>query len=137
MGKQVGKFRLKDTEFIAPGISHYPKVAASLTLVIPAGCAERFEATHFGLYIVGFEVEVHPLFADFWVGGELEKHTYLGIRETKAAVYLAARRVDRFLCGFKCGGPEGTALVEVTDIDYEMSDTAAVRTHDLSASTRS
>lgn len=135
-GKKIGKFRFKDTEFVAPGISHYPKVTASRLLVIPAGRAKRFEATHFGFHIVSFEVKVHPLFADLRVSGELEKHTYLGIRETKTPVDLAARGVDRFLCGFEGGGPESSALVEVANIDHEVRYAAAVRTHALSASTR-
>ena len=137
MGKQIGKFRLKYAEFISPRISHYPEIVASLTLVIPAGGTERFEATHLGLYVVGFEVEVHSLLTNFWVGGELEKYTYLGIWETEAAVDFAALWVDRFFGGVEGCRPEGRALVEVTDIDHEVGYAAGVRAHGLSVSTRS
>jgi hypothetical protein len=101
LSKQAGEFRLKYAEFVAPGVSHYPEVVATLLLVIPASCTELFEATHFGFNIVGFEIEVHPFLAAFGVSGELEQHTYLGIREAEAAVDLAALRVDRFLRGFE------------------------------------
>ncbi len=109
----------------------------SLALMIPSRGTKCFESTDFAFYVVGFEVEVHPLFADFGVLGELEKHAYLGVREAEPAVDLPARRIDRFFSGIEGGGPEGDALVEVADVDDEVGYPAGVWAHGLPVSTRS
>ena len=49
---------------------------------------------------------------------------------------MAALLRERFLGGIEGGGPEGDGLVEVVDVDDELTDPAAVA-HDRSASTRS
>ena len=79
MGKQFGECRLEDAELIAPGVSHDPVVIAACLLVVPPTGAKSFEAAHLRLYVVGFEIEVHPLLAGLRVRGVLEKHPTFGV----------------------------------------------------------
>ena len=63
MGEEFGEVDLEDAELVGPRVAEYPEVVAALLLVVPAGCAERFESLDLGLDVVGFEVEVHAFFA--------------------------------------------------------------------------
>jgi hypothetical protein len=47
------------------------------------GRAERFQASNFGLDVVGFQVEVHSLLGDLLIVGAPEQHSNLGVREVE------------------------------------------------------
>jgi hypothetical protein len=93
--------------------------------MVPAGGAEGFEAGDFGFDVVGFDVQVHALFAGLGVAGLLEQDADLGVREDQAAVDGAAGLGQGFFGGAEGGSPEGGALVQVGDVDDEVADSAA------------
>lgn len=64
---------VEDAELVVPGVAEDPEVVAAFALVVVPGGAEGFESSNLGFDVVGFEVEVHPLFGGFVVVGELEE----------------------------------------------------------------
>jgi hypothetical protein len=60
-------------------------------MVPPCG-AQCFQPLDFGRYVVGFEVEVHPLLAALLVGRVLKEDTDVRIRQPQPAVHVTALR---------------------------------------------
>jgi hypothetical protein len=70
--KESRELGLQDAELVAPWIAHDPEAMLALLLVAPPHGAECFKPADFSLHVVGFEVDVHPLFVRLGVRGELE-----------------------------------------------------------------
>lgn len=80
-GQEVGKDGLEHAEFVAPGIPQDPEVEAAFVLVVPALGAQSLEPRHFGLDIVGLDVEVHALLLDLGIVGQLEQDSDVSVGE--------------------------------------------------------
>lgn len=52
---------------------------AALLLMVPSLGAEGFELAYLGLYVVGFEVEMHAHLGGLGVAGSLEKDSHVGV----------------------------------------------------------
>jgi hypothetical protein len=48
------------------------------------------KALHFGFNVIGFQVKVHTFLGDLFIAGLLEKDSYLRVRKTEPAIYMAA-----------------------------------------------
>ena len=94
-------------------------------MVVP-GCAELLQAADFGLDVVGLQVEVHAFLAGLRVGGVLQQDADFGVGQAELAVDVSAVGSDGFLGAADRTPPEGDGLVQVVNVDHEVTDTAAV-----------
>jgi hypothetical protein len=124
--QQLGKLWLKHTELVSPRVAQYPKVESAFRLMIPPGGAKRFKTANFGFNVVGLQVKVHAFFGGLFVAGLLEKDSYLRVRDTEPAVYVAAIFTQGFFGSIKCRRPERNTLIKVRNVNDKVAETAAM-----------
>jgi hypothetical protein len=94
--------------------------------MIPPGGAKRFKTANFGFNVVGLQVEMHTFFGGLFVVGLLEKDSYLRVRDSEFAVYVAAIFRQRFFDSAKCRRPERNALIKIRKVNDKVAQTAAM-----------
>lgn len=96
---EVRELGLQHAEFVAPRATHHPEVVPALLLVVPACGAECFEPLDLSFHVVGLDVEVHPFFVCFAIGGGLKQDANGRVGKKELLVHRAALGIQRLLSG--------------------------------------
>ena len=104
-----------------------PRTQNRVPFVIPPFGAERFEASDFLFYVVGFQVQVHALLGRLYVIDFLKKDSYVesGKRRRRKMCLLISGIGSS--AASSAADQKRDALIEVRDVDDEVCNAATLQ----------